>query len=554
MEENNLAGTIPPPPAGIDMSKFADYKKKVIGAGPIPAGVDMAKFSAYKANVLSKPPEEVGFFGGLKAGLTDQPGSGIGHFIGAGLPATIGAGIGSLVAPGPGSVIGAELGEVGRKAIGAMVNPEAAATQSKVGLGADIIGTAIGQKAGEVSAPYIGAGIKKTGEAVADASNWFASKIGKSFLKASKSINAYGHAPEQAIKDECIIASSWDSLIDKAKAAKHDIGDAYSELFGANQDAVVNIDNAVSPINSAISEAKNYPNENKSLIKRLIGLKEDITNRINKHTSTSYDYDVPVQTTNPNQIEYWTKDLQQSINPERDVAIADKRIGPHVYNETSGPTITGSEDIPEEPIIDAVLTKTNRAMSAEQANNIKREIYGLTKYSGNPSDDAVVNKVKQYVAGRINNTVGEAVPEIKPLNTRYANLDALEKAAVNREVVASRSDVVGLREMGALGLLSSGQPFKAALLVGTRSLNHPAGATVAMKGLESGAAIAKSSANMIAPLVKGLFDKMGSATAISLLDNGIAKEKQDHPQLSDDDAKLIAAQELSKDPEFYDEP
>ena len=44
----------------------------------------------------------------------------------------------------------------------------------------------------------------------------------------------------------------------------------------------------------------------------------------------------------------------------------------------------------------------------------------------------------------------------------------------------------------------------------------------------------------------------GKASAGAIVLRGIKKEQEDHPQLSDSEARLIAEQELAKDPKFYD--
>ena len=117
---NLIPGTIPPPPAGVDMSKFAAYKA-FASAPPVPPGVDMSKFSAYKAS-LNAPSDiatgseesEPGFWGGLGAGVVGKTGEGAGHFIGSALPQTVGAIAGIPFGPA-GSVIGAEIGQVGQE-------------------------------------------------------------------------------------------------------------------------------------------------------------------------------------------------------------------------------------------------------------------------------------------------------------------------------------------------------------------------------------------------------------------------------------------------------
>ena len=411
-----------------------------------------------EVTIDAKQENAPGFWSGMGAGITDQPGSGVGHYIGEALPVVAGATLGALGGP-TGSVIGAELGEVAKKTAGAIVNPEQAANQSKLGLGADVIGTAALQEAGEAAAPYVGKAAQaigsKIGETVSSVSDWLSSKIGKSFLKASKAINAYGHEPEKAITDEGIIAHSWDDLIDKAKAAKHDIGEMYDDFFASHpNDIVTDAENVTKPIDTALKEANKYPNENGTLISRLQGLKSDVLGQIDKQSQEGQGLDI------------------------------------------------------------------------QRANDIKKSLYKITKYSSNNSDDIPLNKVKQQVAGELASKIEDVSPEIAPINERYANLVALQNAATNRAVVASNSDIIGIPEMAAGGFLMHGNiPAAAAVEIGGRVLKTPLGATPTMNFLSTVGKGADLASKMdYGSLAKGATSKLAPASIQPLVIKKIDKE------------------------------
>lgn len=406
-----------------------------------------AESSLYLSNQVSPgtEPGEPSFFQGVKAGITAQEGAGFGYFVGSAIPAGVGAVLG-----GP---IGAALGETARQAAGAVVDPEGTAKKSPLEIGASVAGAGVGQKIGEAAGPFIGRAATKAGETFKSVTDWFASKVGKSFLKASKNLQAYGHEPSKAIVDEKIFATSWDDLVDKSKAARRALGtELDTALNKYPSDKIANIEDVVKPIDEAIEEAAKFPSENASLISRLSGIKDDVLTMVNK------------------------------------IAQEEKGIG------------------------------------IKSANEIKKSLYKVTKYTGSASDDVVANKVKQQVARNIAKKIEEAVPEIKPLNKRFGNIVALENAATNRAVVAERNDLFGLPEMFATGIAGVGGAMGTAagllpasgLVLASRGLKSPIGATATMRAVTSlGKTIADSSIPEVATFISR---RMGGAVSPGLIE------------------------------------
>jgi hypothetical protein len=385
------------------------------------------------------------FMQGLKAGALDQPEPQTEHWYS---PASVGHFVGESALPTAGAVFagpaGAMAGEATKKAIGRAyeaVEGLPSKDESALRTVGDVASSAALQKAGDVAGPMIGKGISKAGEAIGGVTDWLSSKIGKSFLKASKAINSYGHEPEKAITDEGIVAHSWDDLIDKAKAAKHDLGEMYDDFFSSHKaDTIVNADEVTKPIDTALSEANKFPNENKTLISRLEGLKNDVLSQIDKESQAGQGLDI------------------------------------------------------------------------KRANDIKKSLYKVTKYSGNNSDDIPLNKVKQEVAGALASKIEDVSPEISTLNQRYANVTALQNAAINRAVVASRSDIVGIPEIAAGGFLLHGNaPAAVATEIGGRVLKTPLGATPTMNALKGVGKAAETVAPVIGKAAESVASKSGAA-------------------------------------------
>ena len=444
------------------------------------------------APVAAQEKAEPTFMQGLKAGLTAQPGKGVGHFIGSALPSTAGGAIGSIV-PGPGTVLGATLVEAARQTAGAVFAPEETAKKSPLEIGAQVVGAGVGQKLGEAAGPAIAKGVSKVGEGVASLAGWLESKIGKSFLKASKSLNAYGHEPEKAIVDEGIVAYSWDDLVTKAKAAKHDLGEQIDDIINAHpKDRIVNAEDVVSPIDDALSEAAKFPNENKTLIDRLMGLKQDI--------------------------------------------------------------------------LDIIKTESQQGqgLDLKRANSLKRSLYKISKYSGNTSDEIPLNKTKQLVAGKLASKIEDVVPEIKPINQRYGNAVSLQNAAENRGIVAQRNDIIGMPEFFGAGLAGTGNiDLGAGVVVGNRLLKTPLGGTLGVQaasaagkvGVQAASAAGKAAKAVtpnIASIAEQVSKRVGAPIAVETIQKGIETERADHPEIPPEYLPHLVADELKKDPNFYD--
>lgn len=399
--------------------------------------------TSYLSNQItpSAEPGEPSFFQGVKAGLTAQPGEGVGYFVGSAIPAGVGGALG-----GP---VGAALGEVARQTAGAIVNPEATAQKSALGIGASVAGAGVGQKIGEVAGPVIGKGVSKAGQAVKSVSDWFASKVGKSFLKASKNLNAYGHEPSKAITTEKIVATSWDDLVDKAKSAKKAVGKEIDETINKYpQDKITNIEEVVAPIDDALEEALKMPTENATLVSRLEGIKQDVLNLVSKTAQES------------------------------------------------------------------------KGVGIKEANELKKTLYKVTKYTGNTSDDIVANKVKQQVARNLADKIEDVAPEIKAIHRRFGNLVALENAATNRAIVAERNNIFGLPEMFATGIAGvggvSGIAPAAGLVLASRGIQTPIGATAAIQAASGIGRV--FSQPEIAAMASQISQKLGGAVSPAIVE------------------------------------
>ena len=90
---------------------------------------------------------------------------------------------------------------------------------------------------------------------------------------------------------------------------------------------------------------------------------------------------------------------------------------------------------------------TAKSMTPAEAAAAKREIGQLAKWTGNASDDEVINATTQKVYGKINDQINDAVPDVADLNNRYGNLLAAEKAIQYRTQAQEKLNLLGLGDL-----------------------------------------------------------------------------------------------------------
>lgn len=202
----------------------------------------------------------------FQAGITEKPidqpkGFELGdiaEFAGQALPTAIGATAGTFIAgPGPGTAVGAAGGrawqKVGVQAVGA-VKPGFAPQQSPLNVVGDVALTGVMQGAGDIAAPYVGAGLRWTGTKVAQATPQLIKDIPKYIgTGIKKSVSGLSTVSTEAIdaainKGEQIlkyVGLSADELADKGqdiqaliKQGKGAMGEFTRELLGKRYDAL----------------------------------------------------------------------------------------------------------------------------------------------------------------------------------------------------------------------------------------------------------------------------------------------------------------------------
>lgn len=95
------------------------------------------------------------------------------------------------------------------------------------------------------------------------------------------------------------------------------------------------------------------------------------------------------------------------------------------------------------------------ALSPAQALELKREVGSITKFTGNESDDKMVNSAMKKVYHYIDSKLDSTIPGIRRLNERWANMMGAEQAIKYRAQLMERQNVMHMPELltgGAVGL------------------------------------------------------------------------------------------------------
>lgn len=160
-----------------------------------------------------------------------------------------------------------------------------------------------------------------------------------------------------------------------------------------------------------------------------------------------------------------------------------------------------------------IPTRALRDISPLQATELKRLIGDITKFTGNQSDDKLVNKALKQAYGIAKGKIEEAVPGIKPLNERYADLLSAKVATEYRDVITQRQGMVGFTNKVSAGIgagtsIFTGNPIPALVGLGFAGVNKamatPAFKTRFAKWMASASVEQKRQLIQKAPWIKGV--------------------------------------------------
>ncbi len=412
------------------------------------------------------------------------------------------------------AITGAEIGAVG----GFGTSLQQQAKEHEVSAGKTLEDTLISTAMGAATGITLGT-LAESGRLLKEGAKGAAARVVNSLVKPLSKDFAYGKNPGRAVAEEHITANSLDELTTKIRDARQTVGDRIGEISSQlSQPAedtgirytIPDLRTSLEPLNKAMEEAAKT--NNPALLTRLENTKQAITHNL-------------VQT--------------------------DSEAGQKVLSELQAKAQEASNkgnDTVAQDILDTIRTaKATKIISTGERNltnatyqdafNFIQGSSDLTAWTGNASDDKIVNKALKQVYGSVreemNSLAEKADPvvakELTKLNEKYGDLKSAEIATKYREALVQRKDLVslGVKASGLAGTIlafvASGGATLPTLLTGLTSV-------VVDKIFESPAAKTR-----LASLLAKMYEKEGSTALEALLekipalrnqvDEVLAKEK-----------------------------
>lgn len=265
--------------------------------------------------------------------------------------------------------------------------------------------------------PVGGAAASKIKQSAQIAAGSLSRRMIGSLIKPAKGLLSYGKDPAGQVAREKIVANSLDQLISKVREKRNQIGLEIGELMDAAEQSGISLN--------------------------LDGVLSPI--------------EVALQ--------------QAKRNPRTNAALIQRLV------DTRDDLLQVMAD--ETGNFSARRTLTQ--VTPRQAFNLKEDIASLTKWTGNDSDDKLVNKSLQQAYTGVRKIIEQGVDGIGALNERWGNLLSAEKAAeraANNELrrnlvsLSLRISGVGAGVGGVAASIISGNPAPAILGLGITGMEY----------------------------------------------------------------------------------
>lgn len=179
-------------------------------------------------------------------------------------------------------------------------------------------------------------------------------------------------------------------------------------------------------------------------------------------------------------------DLSSALKPLDD-AIAHAGRSPRTNAELISRLQNAKDDLLGKAVDEAgnvSFTRKLSGLSPDEAFEFKKIISDITKFTGNASDDATVNKALKQVYGNTKEKLNGALSgfksssgkDITKLNEKYADLTSAEIATIYRDKIMERSNLISLpQQIAGLGtaitaFISSGGQALPTILAGASAI------------------------------------------------------------------------------------
>ncbi len=337
-------------------------------------------------------------------------------------------------------------------------------------------GAAIG-----AAVPLVIGGVRIAGAIAKDQ----APRIINSLIGTKKNSFSYGKNPGRAIAEEGITANSLPDLEDKVGEAKNKWGQNIKSinsdltLKGAN---VGSLDDALAPLDKAMDDAA--AKNNQALLTRLQNTKESLTKYLVRDADLTPEFV-------DNFIKNSTLQLRQGAGNEelakaissidvndvktlgqlKDAVVkvagedALKDVSVSRWLKTTATEIAELHPDKLKPSIIAIADRNLTNPAFDEAFGIKSTIGDVTQFTGNPSDDKLVNSALKSTYGKVKDAMNKAAAAADPelgaqllkANERYADFTSAQIALKNRIALNQSKNLISMpiKVGGVAGILTA---------------------------------------------------------------------------------------------------
>lgn len=196
---------------------------------------------------------------------------------------------------------------------------------------------------------------------------------------------SYGKNPGRAVAKEGITANNLEDLSTKIQSKVKERGSEIGQLYDQHVDKVADYTDALSPIESALAQAKKNPRTNAGVIERLQNVKKDLLGF-------------------------------------KDLAVVGGKVGETAEQQTR------------------VLSD----LTPREGFQLKSDLGDLTKFTGNKSDDNFVNKALKATYHKIDLKLDTLVPGLDSANSHYSDLLTAKVSTDYRTLINERQNLISL--------------------------------------------------------------------------------------------------------------
>lgn len=343
---------------------------------------------------------------------------------------------------------------------------------------------------------------------------------------------SYGKNPGRAISEEGIVANSLDDLGTKVNQSRQKVGQTIGDLTNNLEGKVqLNLKGSFAPLDNAMNDAAKQGNQ--TLLDRLYKTKQALTNTLIRDVNLPEEAvksfvdnaAIQVEGRGDTALANGIRNLDTSgIKTVSDLVteiknnLGDEALNnPDVQNWVkSVANLTG--EVKPGAVTNNIISigeKNLTDSSFKEALKMKGTVGDITQWTGNPSDDKLVNNALKQVYGSIKGSMNSAAESVDPtiasqlkkMNERYADLTSADIAIKYRDILNQRKNIISMpiKMGGTAGLITSvatgGAAIPAVLAATTVGLLDKAAESAAFK-TRLAAWLGKASPEVLAGIVK----------------------------------------------------